>query len=83
MERRLISAIQKAKQVLDASDNGDAIPVDVLQRAADKLKQTVESVVYAGLAKSHALVVKAIKLGKSLRNKATKQIKASAEMRVV
>ena len=75
MESLLGSAIQKANQVLDASANGDAIPADVLQRAADELHKTVESVASAGLGESHPLAQEAAQLRKSLRNKATNQIK--------
>ena len=77
MESLLGSAIQKANQVLDASANGDAIPADVLQRAADELHKTVESVASAGLGKSHPLAQEAAQLRKSLRNKGSR-IKVSA-----
>ena len=59
------SAIQKANQVLDASANGDAIPADVLQRAADELHKTVESVASAGLSPSHPLAKEATQLDKT------------------
>ena len=65
-------AIAKANQTLDPSGNGNAITADVLQRAADELQKTVESVVSAGLPKSHPLVMEATKLGKGLRDKGTK-----------
>ena len=77
MESSLGSAIQKANQVLGASTCGDAIPAAALQRAADELQETVKSVVSCGLEKSHALVVKATKLGKSLGNQGSR-IKVSA-----
>ena len=77
-------AIAKANQALDPSDNGDAMTAgelqrdaDKLQRAADELQKTIESVVSAGLSKSHPVVIEATKLGKSLRDKGIK-MKVSA-----
>ena len=52
------SAIQKANQVLES--------------AADELHKTIESVVSAGLEKSHALVAEATELDKSLREEGSK-----------
>ena len=71
-EKRLGSAMEIAKEALDASDNGDGITADELRRAADKLKSVVKSVKSAGLPKSHPVVIKATKLDKSIREKATK-----------
>ena len=61
--------MKKANRALDASDNGDGITADELKMAANELQETVESVVLAGLAESHPLVVTATALGTSLRNK--------------
>ena len=71
------SAIQKANQVLGASASGSGVTADELESAADELHKTIESVVSAGLAKSHALYAKTTELGKSLREQAT-EIKVSA-----
>ena len=71
-ENSLGSAIKKAKQVLDPSTNGDVITADELASAADELHETIESVVSAGLAKSHPLVVEATELDKSLRDEGSK-----------
>ena len=61
--------IAEAAQALDASASGDGTTAEELERAADELQETVESVVPAGLAESHSLVVTASELGTSLRNK--------------
>ena len=58
-ERKLKVAIAKANKVLDPSGNKNAITADELQSAADELQKTMESVVSAGLSKSHPLVAKA------------------------
>ena len=63
------SAIKTAKQVLDARASGDATTADELESAADELHKTIESVVSAGLAKSHPLVVEATELDNLLRGK--------------
>ena len=55
---------------------------DELERAADELHKTVESVASAGLGKSHPLVKKATELEKSLRDDGSK-IKVSAAAHVV
>ena len=67
----LESALKKAKQALDPSDNGDVTTADDLESLADELQKTIESVVSAGLSKSHPLVVEATELDKSLRDMAT------------
>ena len=64
--------MDKANKELDASDNGDGITAEELRRAANELKKTVQSVKSAGLPKSHPVVIKATKLDKSIREKATK-----------
>ena len=64
LESSLESVIKKAKQALNPSDNGDATTTDDLESLADELQKTVESVVSAGLSKSHPLVAKArVKMG--------------------
>ena len=71
-QRELRLAIAKANRALDPSDNGDAITADELQRAADELQKTVESVVSAGLPKSNPLVVKTTNLSTVLGDITTK-----------
>ena len=71
------SAIQKANQVVDASANSDVMTSDERESAADNVHATIESVVSAGLGKSHPLVKKATELEKSLRDDGSK-IKVSA-----
>ena len=80
MKGKVNLAIAEATQVLNSRNLGDGITADKLRRAADKLDKSVAS---ARLGTSHPLVSKASQLGTSLRNKATKQIKVSTEMRVV
>ena len=80
MEGKVNLAIAEATQVLNSSNIGDGISAAKLRSAADKLDKSVAS---ARLATSHPLVFKASQLGTSLRNKATKHIKVSTEMRVV
>ena len=77
LESRLGSAIQKANQVVDASANSDVMTSAELERAADDVHATMESVVSAGLGKSHPLVKKATELKRSLRDEGSK-IKVSA-----
>ena len=62
-------AIAEAKLLLDSSASGYRMTSDELERAADELQETVESVVIDGLAESHPLVVTATELGTSLRDK--------------
>ena len=69
LEELLKLVISETAQVLDASASGDGITADELEKAADALQETVESVVPAGLAESHPLVVTATDLGTSLRKK--------------
>ena len=72
LKSSLGSAIEKANQTLDASDKGDQLTSDDLERAAYALQKTVESVVSAELSKSYnlyQLVAEATELCKSLRNK--------------
>ena len=66
------SAIKKANQVLDASASGNGITADELEIAADELQKAIESVVSAGLPKSHALVAESTELCKSLRDESSK-----------
>ena len=66
---KLQSVMDQAKEALDASGNADGTTADKLKRVADELQETVESVVPAGLAESHPLVVTATELGTSLRDK--------------
>ena len=75
------SAIQKANQVVDASANSDVMTSDERESAADNLHASIESVVSAGLGKSHPLVKKATELEKSLRDDGSK-IKVSAAAHV-
>ena len=82
LESSLGSAIQKANQVVDASANSDVMTSDERESAADNLHATIESVVSAGLGKSHPLVKKAAELEKSLRDDGSK-IKVSAAAHVV
>ena len=63
------SAIKKANQVLDASVNGNGITADELEIAADELQKAIESVVSAGLPRSHALVAESTELDNLLRGK--------------
>ena len=77
LQSSLESIIENAKQALDPSDNGDVTTADELESLADKLQKTVESVVSAGLSKSHPLVAKATDLHKALRDKVT-EAKVSA-----
>ena len=64
---------------LDPSDNGEITTPDDLESLADKLQKTIESVVSAGLAKSHPHVAKATELDKALRDKVTEtKVKVSA-----
>ena len=62
-------AIAEAKPLLDASASGNGMTSDELERAADDVHATMESVVSAGLAKSHPLVKEATQLKQSLRKK--------------
>ena len=71
LERSLESAINKANQALDPSDSVNVTTADDLESLADELQKAVESVVSAGLSKSHPLVVEATELDKSMRDKAT------------
>ena len=82
LESSLGSAIQKANQVVDASANSDVMTSDKLESTADNVHATIESVVSAGLGKSHPLVKKAAELEKSLRDDGSK-IKVSAAAHVV
>ena len=82
LESSLGSAIQKANQVVDASANSDVMTSDERESAADNLHATIESVVSAGLGKSHPLVKKATELEKLLRDDGSK-IKVSAAAHVV
>ena len=75
------SAIQKANQVVDASANSDVMTSAERESAADNVHATIESVVSAGLGKSHPLVKKATELEKSLRDDGSK-IKVSAAAHV-
>ena len=77
LESSLGSAIQKANQVVDASANSDVMTSAELESAADDVHATMESVVSAGLGKSHPLVKETTELEHSLRNNGSK-IKVSA-----
>ena len=66
------SAIAKAKQALNLSDNGDGITADELESAADWLRKNMDSLASVGLAKSHPLVAEATKVYKSLHDRLTK-----------
>ena len=72
LEDRVKLAIAEARQALDASDKGDGITSDELERAADDVHATMEAVRSVGLSKSHPLVKEATQLDKTLRNKVTK-----------
>ena len=71
------SAIAEAKPLLDSSASGNGMTSDELERAADDVHEAMESVVSAGLGKSHPLVKKATELEKTLRDDGSK-IKVSA-----
>ena len=72
------SAIQKVNQVVDASANSDVMTFsNELERAADDVHAAMESVVSAGLGKSHPLVKEATALEKSIHDNGSK-IKVSA-----
>ena len=72
LERKVKLAIAEAKPLLDASASGNGMTCNQLERAADELKATIESVLSAGLGESHSLVKEATQLDKTLRNKVTK-----------
>ena len=79
LESSLGSVIQKANQVVDASANSDVMTSDKLESTADNVHATIESVVSAGLGKSHPLVKKAAELEKSLRDDGSKiKVRAAA-----
>ena len=63
--------MEKANQALNVGDKADRLTADDLKIMADKLKKSLESMMSAGLAKSHPLVAEATELGKSLRDRAT------------
>ena len=71
------SAIAEAKPLLDSSASGNGMTSDELERAADDVHATMESVVSGGLGKSHPLVKEATALEKSIRDNGSK-IKVSA-----
>ena len=72
LESSLESAMEQANQALNLGDKGSRLMADELEVAADELQKSLESVVSAGLAKSHPLVTKATELRKSLRDMASK-----------
>ena len=69
LESSLESAMEQANQAFNLGDKADRLTADELEIMADELQKSLESVVSAGLVKSHPLVTKATALVKSLRNK--------------
>ena len=65
--------IAEANRVLIPSDKFDAVTTDELQSAADDLQMTIESVVSAGLSKSHPLVKEAAQLDTLLWDEGSKR----------
>ena len=63
--------MEKANEALNLGDKGSRLTADELEVAADELQKSLESMMSAGLAKSHPLVAEATELGKSLRDRAT------------
>ena len=62
--------MEKANGALNLGDKGSRLTADELEVVADELQKSLESVMCAGLAKSHPLVAEATVSFHSLRDKA-------------